>query len=308
MISKSPCLLRDRKGRPIECVTSDLSVQIESPDGALTEVEITSQNSGKHNISYIPLVPGQHLIHISIRSYSMNGSPFTVNVPFAMRDYENMTQPQLLMGGPGEEAGKLKGARGVTVDMENRIVVCDRNNFRVQIFDSSGEFLFAFGNKGSGNGEFPGGPLSVAVSNDGRFFVTDWNGRTLQMFDAKGKFVKRLRLPEDEDEKCAKLSNIVFSQKELQVYITDGQNRKIYVFDSGGEYLSHFQIGCLDEDDGLPSKLQGVTINRKGMKIIEIYFYITSCVPIRSTMGSCFWNNGTSVITYPYMNFYYNWQ
>ena len=276
MISKSPCLLRDRKGRPIECMTSDLRVQIESPDGALTEVEITSQNSGKHNISYIPLVPGQHLMHITIRSNSMNGSPFTVNVPFAMRDYENMTQPQLLIGGPGEEAGKLKGARGVTVDKENRIVVCDKNNFRVQIFDSSGKFLFAFGNKGSGDGEFPGGPLSVAVSNDGRFFVSDWSGRTLQIFDAKGKFVKRLRLPEDEDEKCAKLSNIVFSQKELQVYITDGQNRKIYVFDSGGEYLSHFQVGCLDEDDGLPSKLQGVTINRKGMKIIAIYFYITS--------------------------------
>ncbi|XP_022777563.1 protein wech-like [Stylophora pistillata] len=175
-----------------------------------------------------------------------------------------MTQPQLVIGGPGEKAGELKGARGVTVDKDNRIVVCDRNNFRVQIFDSLGEFLFAFGNKGSSCGEFPGGPLGVAVSNDGKFFVSDWSGRTVQMFDAKGKFVKRLKLPEDEDEKCAKFSYVVFGQKEQQVYITDCQNRKIYVFDSNGEYLSHFQVGCPDEDDGLRSKLRGVAINRKG--------------------------------------------
>ena len=41
--------------------------------------------------------------------------------------------------------------------------------------------------------------------------------------------------------------------------------KKIYVFGCGGKFLSHFQVGCLDEDDGLPCKLQGIAINRKGI-------------------------------------------
>ena len=43
--------------------------------------------------------------------------------------------------------------------------------------------------------------------------------------------------------------------------------KKIYVFGCGGKYLSHFQVGWLDEDDGFPCKLQGIAINRKGIKI-----------------------------------------
>ena len=268
-----PLFFRDRKGRPIECETSDVRVQIESPDGTLNEADVIAQNGGKHNVSYSPALPGQQLIHIAIRSCLMNESPFTVTVPYKTRDYENINQPQLVIGGPGGEAGQLKGARGVTVDKDNRIIVCDRNNFRVQVFDSSGEFLFTFGRKGSDNGEFPGGPLSVAVGNDGKFFVSDWSRGSVQVFDRSGKFVKRLRLPDEVDAKCGKLSNVVFGQKEQQVYVTDCQNRHLYVFSSSGEYSSHFKVGCLDEDDGLQSKLHGIAINRTGKEDKNIIYF-----------------------------------
>ena len=285
---------RDRKGIPIVCENSDVRVQIEAPDGTLNEAEVTAQNGGKHSISYTPSASGQHLIHVSIRSCLMNESPFAVTVPHKTRDYENMNHPQLVIGGPGGEPGLLKGARGVTVDMDNRIVVCDRNNFRVQVFDASGEFLFAFGKKGSGDGEFPGGPLSVAVSNDGRFFVSDWSGTPVQAFDYKGKFLTRLKLPEEDDARRGKLCHVVVGQEE-HVYVTDCQNRHIYVFNSSGEYLSHFKVGCLDQDDGLHSKLYGIAINSKG----KIYTESTlskadtlgtssSCLPSTSFPGSAF--------------------
>ena len=192
----------------------------------------------------------------------MNGSPFVVSVPYKSRDYENINHPQLVVGGPGEEAGQLKGARGVAVDENNRIVVCDRNNFRVQVFDSSGEFLFTFGKKGSDNGEFPSGPLSVAVSKDGKIFVTDWSGSLVQAFDSEGEFLTRLKIPAEDDAKRGKLSQVVVGNE--RVYIADSQNRFIYMFNTSGKYLSHFKVGCLDEDDGLQSRFYGIAINTRG--------------------------------------------
>ena len=254
-------LFRDRKGRPIECKSCDVHVQIEFPDGTMNDAEITTQNGGKHSFSYTPSLPGQHLIHVTIRSCVLNESPFVVNVPNKTRDYENMNHPELVIGGPGGEPGQLKGARGITVDINNRITVCDRNNFRVQVFDSSGEFVFSFGKKGNGNGEFPGGPLSVAVSSDGAFFVSDWSGGLVQAFDSKGEFLTRLKIPENEETKCGKCHVVVGHER---VYVADCQNRYIYVFNSSGEYLSNFKIGCLDEDDGLQSKLYGIAVNSRG--------------------------------------------
>jgi len=192
----------------------------------------------------------------------MNESPFVVTVPYKSRDYGDINYPQLVIGGPGGEAGQLKGARGVTVDKDNRIVVCDRNNFRVQVFNSSGEFLFTFGRKGTDNGEFPGGPLSVAAGNDGKFFVTDWSGGLVQTFDNKGQFLTRLKIPAENDAKAGKLSHVVVGNE--RVYIADFQNRYIYMFNSSERYLSYFKVGCLDEDDGLQSKLYGIAVNSRG--------------------------------------------
>ena len=192
----------------------------------------------------------------------MNESPFVVTVPYETRDYKNINHPQLVIGGPGGEAGQLRGARGVAADKDNRIIVCDRNNLRVQVFDSSGEFLFSFGTKGTDNGEFPGGPLNVAVSNDGKFFVTDWSGGLVQAFDSKGEFLTRLKVPAEDGEKGGKLCHVVVGND--QVYAADSENRYIYMFDSSGKYLSYFKVGCLDEEDGLQSKLYGIAINSRG--------------------------------------------
>ena len=41
----------------------------------------------------------------------MNESPFVVTVPYESRDYENINHPQLVIGGPGGEAGRKSKAK-----------------------------------------------------------------------------------------------------------------------------------------------------------------------------------------------------
>ena len=256
-------LSRDRKGRPITCESSDVIVQIQGPDESTVHAEVTAQNAGKHSVTYTPTVPGPHLIQVTIRGFPMSESPFAVYVPYETREYKEMKEPRLVIGSPGDEPGQLKGARGITVDKDNRIIVCDRNNFRVQLFDPSGEFLFSFGKKGENHGEFQGGPLSVAVSGEGNLFVSDWSGVSVQVFDSKGEYLTTLKPPAGDPENRGKLSHVVVD-KEGRVYVADCDNRVIYVFNSSGECLSHFKVGCLDEDDGLQRKIYGIAINSRG--------------------------------------------
>lgn len=259
---------RDRKGRPITCETSDVIVQIQAPDETVIVADVSIQSTGKHSIGYTPSVPGPHLIQVTIRGFPMKGSPFAVFVPCETRDYKDMNEPQLIIGSPGEEPGQLKGARGITVDKDNRIIVCDTDNFRVQVFVASGEFHFGFGKKGKNKGEFQNGPQNVAVSEDGEMFVCDFNGTSVQVFNSKGEFLKKLTTPIDA-EPCGKFSHVATSN-DGSVYVADCEKGVIYAFDSSGEYLTHFKAGCLDENDGLQGRLHGIATNNRGEIIVSL--------------------------------------
>ena len=278
-------LFRDRKGRPITCESSDVIVQIQGPDESTVHAEVTAQNAGKHSVSYTPTIPGPHLIQVTVRDFPMSESPFAVYVPYETREYKEIKEPRLLIGSPGDEPGQLKGARGITVDKDNRIIVCDRNNFRVQVFGPSGEFLFSFGKRGENHGEFQGGPLSIAVNREGNLFVSDWSGTSVQVFDSKGEYLTTLKPPAGDPENRGKLSHVVVD-KEGRVYVADCDNRVIYVFNSSGECLTHFKAGCLDEDDGLQRKIYGIAINSRGkgnnVEIVQLCLGLNEvlfCVP-----------------------------
>jgi len=56
------------------------------------------------------------------------------------------------------------------------VFVADRENYRVQMFDSSGNFLTKWGTHGSGNGQF-GLPEAVAINHSGDIYVGDSTSR-----------------------------------------------------------------------------------------------------------------------------------
>jgi len=68
-------------------------------------------------------------------------------------------------------------------------------NNRVAKFSSDGKFLFDWGHKGQGPGEFDL-PHSVAVDAQGNVYVADRSNARIQVFDANGKFLKAWKSPE----------------------------------------------------------------------------------------------------------------
>ena len=68
------------------------------------------------------------------------------------------------------------------MDKAGHLLVCDKENHRIQVFDLSGKFVAKFGTKGSGMGEF-NVPVSAAVFSDGKIVVTDFQNHRIQLFE-----------------------------------------------------------------------------------------------------------------------------
>ena len=61
-------------------------------------------------------------------------------------------------------------------------MVCDSENYRVQVFELSGKFVTKFGSEGSERGEF-NYPVSTENLSDGRVVVSDVKNDRIQIFD-----------------------------------------------------------------------------------------------------------------------------
>ena len=70
----------------------------------------------------------------------------------------------------------------MSVNKQGLLMVCDSENYRVQIFELSGKFVTKFGSKGGGRGEFKF-PVSTASLSDGRIVVSDQINHRIQIFD-----------------------------------------------------------------------------------------------------------------------------
>lgn len=76
----------------------------------------------------------------------------------------------------------------VQVDGQGHVFVTDRGNFRIQKFDSNGQFITQWGRRGRNEAEFD--LLTwIAVDAQGYVYVADCFHKRIQQFDNDGKFI-----------------------------------------------------------------------------------------------------------------------
>lgn len=81
----------------------------------------------------------------------------------------------------GSQNGLFDGPEGVACDDEDNILVCDYHNHRVQVFNSNGEFVNAFGAYGEEEGCFKN-PCGIAITKEGNIVVADSGNNRIQVF------------------------------------------------------------------------------------------------------------------------------
>jgi peptidylamidoglycolate lyase len=90
---------------------------------------------------------------------------------------------------PGLDGSHFNQPTDVAIAPNGDFYVSDGyGNNRVAKFSADGKYLFDFGHKGSGPGEF-NTPHGITLDNDGHVYVADRDNSRVEIFDANGKYI-----------------------------------------------------------------------------------------------------------------------
>ena len=94
-------------------------------------------------------------------------------------------------GVAGKDAGHFNRPTAVAVTPDGSFYVSDGyRNTRVMKFSANGKFLFQWGSKGSGPGQFDL-PHGIALDAAGKVYVADRSNLRIQVFDSSGHFLSQ---------------------------------------------------------------------------------------------------------------------
>lgn len=135
------------------------------------------------------------------------------------------------------------------------VYITDTNHKQVQVFDSTGTFIFKFGKQGTGEGQFQF-PYGIAGDKDGNIYVSDLYNGKISIFTSKGKFIKYFQVANKADDFKGPGGLRIYKNK---LYVTDIPKKAVSVFDLKGKKLLEITTAS-SKDDTLNSP-NAVTID-----------------------------------------------
>ena len=152
-------------------------------------------------------------------------------------DYKSKKQPLLSVCEKGKGMEQLNNPHGVTVDNRTgNIYIADHDNNCVKVFDSTGKYLFKFGdNEGEGKMYYPSG---VAIYED-RILITQ-NKDCILNYQLNGKFVSRIGRQGRGELEFKVPFGLTIDESNGDIYICDRNNNRIQILNSDFSFKSQF--------------------------------------------------------------------
>jgi len=123
-------------------------------------------------------------------------------------------------GGKGKEPGQFVVAHGIVIDGKGLLWVMDRENQRVQVFDSNGTFVREQNYKGL--------PCSVAFGRDEAYMVNGFAGQLLRL-DLNGKVLAAMGKPGTGPGEFGEAHFLAISPRN-DLYVADSVNGMLMKF------------------------------------------------------------------------------
>lgn len=141
--------------------------------------------------------------------------------------------PQLLQIGmvadSGDHTRKLQLPSDVAV-LDNRVYVVDGSNHRIMVYDTAGRFLFDFGSKGSGPGQFYY-PVGIDAADNDRIYIADSGNHRIQIFDRNGKYLSGFAVK--SANKKGRPIDILRHSDNGRLFISSSDHRLLIYSDDG---------------------------------------------------------------------------
>jgi DNA-binding beta-propeller fold protein YncE len=157
----------------------------------------------------------------------------------------------------GQGLGLFFGPRDLLLIDEDRLLVTDTGNHRMQLMTRDGDFLQQVGGFGGQLGQL-NEPVGLAGAPNGDILAADtWNGR-IQRFDPALFPIGQWPVDAWEGQSINNKPYLA-ADGAGRVYVTDPENFRVLIFNREGEYLARFgQFGSDSSGLGLPT---GVTVD-----------------------------------------------
>lgn len=139
-------------------------------------------------------------------------------------------------GDSGTGNGQFSSPNDLAINSSNTIYVVDKDNHRVQYFNSSGVYQGQFGSSGSGNGQFSN-PTRVALDSSGNVYVNDTGNSRVQIFDSTGNYLNKFGTL---GVGAGQFSGLQFTQVDSSGNIYSSDSFRIQKFTSAGAYVLAF--------------------------------------------------------------------
>ena len=257
---------KDRAGKPCleggELVTASLR-QKGGGEGTVTKKD---NRDGTHILSFKPCSPGEHQLAVTIRGHHIQGSPFKLSVNGGREYTRSSGSVSIVFGSEGSKPGQFCRPWGICSDQKGNIIVGDRSNHRIQVFNSKGEFSHAFGSEGSRPGQF-NRPAGVAATREGDIVIADKDNHRIQKFKLNGKLVQCFGSRGSSDSQMVYPYDVSVHQNDGRIAVTDTGNHRILIFTHDGLLLGKFGYkGYLCGHFDSP---RGIAINNNGHVVVS---------------------------------------
>ena len=113
----------------------------------------------------------------------------------------------------------------VKFDTAGNMYVAEFNNGRVQVLDSSGQFIRAFGEEGEGK---LSGPSGLHIANK-HVCVSDYSGHCIVVYETSGKFVTRFG-GHGQKEGELYYPRCITSCVDGFIHVCDSANNRVQIF------------------------------------------------------------------------------
>ena len=152
-------------------------------------------------------------------------------------DYKIKKQPLVSVCEKGKGMEQLYNPRGVTVDSETgNIYIADLDNNCVKVFDSTGKYLFKFGDNEDEGKMYQ--PLSVAICGD-RILISQRSHYILN-YQLNGKFISKIGKYGNGESDFSHPHGLTIDESNGNIYVSDYNNNRIQILSQDFRFISLF--------------------------------------------------------------------
>jgi len=135
------------------------------------------------------------------------------------------------------DLGPLSLPSDVAVAPDGRIWVVDSGRHRLAVFTPHGDFLFAAGGRGEGEGSLQD-PLGLTIDEAGSVYVADAGNRRIEVFDAEGAWQRSIAARDGESS--FRPADVALSGDGEALFVSANDRHRIYKLAQDGRVLTHW--------------------------------------------------------------------